>query len=91
VALRPVLYDGRSWGLLILEVQPEGAAARASLRVGDILVGVDSQRIESLDTLNDALDSGAPVVRLAFLRGDRAHVREAVTQIRTEAVGAEAA
>jgi serine protease Do len=92
VALRPVLYDGRSWGLLILEVQPEGAAKMASLRVGDILVGVDGRPMESLDTLNDALDSGAAMVRLAFLRGDRSHLREAVVQIRAEAVaGAEAA
>jgi serine protease Do len=92
VALRPVIYDGRRWGLLILEVQPEGAAAMASLRVGDILVGVDGQPIESLDDLNDALDSGAPAVRLAFLRGDRAHVREAVVQTRKAPVaGAEAA
>jgi serine protease Do len=81
VALRPVIYDGRRWGLLILEVQPEGAAAMASLRVGDILVGVDGRPLESLDSLNDALDSGAPTMRLAFLRGDRAHVREAVAQI----------
>jgi serine protease Do len=92
VALRPVIYDGRRWGLLILEVQPEGAAALASLRVGDILVAVDGQPIETLDILNDALDSGAPVVRLAFLRGDRTHVREAVVQIRSAPIaGAEAA
>lgn len=96
VALRPVMYDGQRLGLLILEVEPEGAAAMASLRIGDILVGVGGRSIESLDTLNDALDSGAPVVRLAFLRGDRAHVREAVAQIQTSSMaevgaGAEAA
>jgi serine protease Do len=92
VALRPVIYDGRRWGLLILEVQPEGAAAMASLRVGDILVGIDGQPMESLDNLNDALDSGAPAMRLAFLRGDRAHVREAVAQVRKAPIaGAEAA
>lgn len=92
VALRPVIYDGRSWGLLILEVQPEGAAAMASLRVGDILVGIDGRPVGSLDNLNDALDSGAAAVRLAFLRGDRAHVREAVVQIRKAPIaGAEAA
>jgi serine protease Do len=81
VALRPVAYDGRRWGLLILEVEPEGAAATASLRVGDILVGVDGRSLESMDTLHAALDSGQPVVRLAFLRGDRTQVREAVAQM----------
>jgi serine protease Do len=33
VALRPVLYDGRNLGLLILEVEQNGAAANASLRI----------------------------------------------------------
>jgi serine protease Do len=91
VALRPVAYDGRRWGLLILEVEREGSAAVASLRVGDILVGVDGRPLESMDTLHDALDSGGTVVRLAFLRGDRSHVREAVVQIRSRQAGAEAA
>jgi serine protease Do len=88
VALRPVAYDGRRWGLLILEVEKESAAATASLKVGDILIGVNGQRLESMDGLNDALDSGSPVVRLAFLRGDRSHVREATVQIRARAEAA---
>ncbi|HMC60061.1 MAG TPA: trypsin-like peptidase domain-containing protein, partial [Candidatus Solibacter sp.] len=44
VVLRPV-----SQGLLLLEVEPNGAAAAASLRAGDILLG-------SFDDLNDGLD-----------------------------------
>jgi serine protease Do len=88
VALRPVIYDGRNWGLLLVEVEPDSAAHTASLRVGDILVGIDGQPLKSMDGLNDALDSGSPVVRLAFLRGDRSHVREAVAQIRVRAEAA---
>jgi serine protease Do len=88
VALRPVAYDGRRWGLLILEVEKESAAATASLKVGDILVGINGQRLESMDSLNDALDSGSPVVRLTFLRGDRSHAREATVQIRARAEAA---
>jgi serine protease Do len=63
VTLRPVPP-----GLLILETDPAGAAAAASLRAGDILLG-------SLDSLNDALDSGREVIRLQFLRGGN-RVRE---------------
>jgi serine protease Do len=88
VALRPVAYDGQWWGLLLLEVEPGGAAAQASLRVGDILVGVDGRPLESLEALHDALDSGAAAVRLMFLRGDRNHVREAVAQLRARAEAA---
>jgi serine protease Do len=69
VTLRPMPR-----GLMILEVDPTGAAAASSLRVGDLLLG-------SFDELNDALDSGADVLRLQFLRGDRAHVREVSVRV----------
>ena len=49
---------------MVVEVDPEGAAAEASLRAGDILLG-------SFDALNEALDSGRDVLRLQFSRGDR--------------------
>ena len=88
VALRPVLYDGRNLGLLILEVEENGAAANASLRIGDILVGAGGKRLESMESLNDALDSGSPVVRLSFLRGERSQVREAVVQLHARAEAA---
>jgi serine protease Do len=94
VALRPVAYDGRRWGLLALEIEKEGAAALASLRVGDILVGASGRPLESIEGLHDAIDSaaapGGGPLRLAFLRGDRSHVRETVVQIRAGAA-AEAA
>jgi serine protease Do len=76
VTLRPV-----SFGLLILEVDPEGAAAAASLRAGDILLG-------SFDTLSEALDSGRDVLRLQFFRGDRSRVREAFVRLASQAVAA---
>ncbi len=76
VSLRPV-----SFGLLILEVDPDGAAAAASLRAGDILLG-------SFDTLSEALDSGRDVLRLQFFRGDRTRVREAFVRLASKAVAA---
>ena len=59
VTLRPVPA-----GLAILEVARDGAAARASLRAGDVLLC-------SADELADALESGEAVVRLRFVRGAR--------------------
>jgi len=76
VTLRPVPH-----GLLILEVRPDGAAAMASLRPGDVLVG-------SFDSLSEALDSGRDLVRLQFFRGDRSKVREAFVRLASKAVAA---
>jgi serine protease Do len=69
VSLRPV-----SFGLLILAVDADGAAAASSLRAGDILLG-------SFDALSEALDSGRDVIRLQFFRGDRSRVREAFVRL----------
>jgi serine protease Do len=69
VTLRPLQY-----GLMILDVDPQGAAAASSLRAGDILLC-------SFDELSDALDSAAEVVRLRFLRGDRRKVREVAVRL----------
>lgn len=95
VALRPVAYDGRHWGLVVLEVEKEGAAANASLHVGDILVGAGGRPLESMESLHDAIDAaaapGGGPLRLAFLRGERSHVRETVVQIRGSDVAGAAA
>jgi serine protease Do len=69
-------------GLLLIEVDPEGAAALASLKPGDIL-------LLSLDELHAALDRGQEVLRLRFLRGaanpsagrERLPVREASVRL----------
>ncbi len=76
VVLRPV-----DLGLLLLEVEPEGAAANAGLMAGDIL-------LTRYDALLGALDSDRPTLKLQFLRGDRKRVRETVVQLtaRLEAV-----
>ncbi|MGD0668648.1 MAG: trypsin-like peptidase domain-containing protein [Bryobacteraceae bacterium] len=72
VTLRPL-----SAGVLILDVEPEGAAAMASLRAGDLL-------LLSLDELYAALDSGEQALRLRFMRGapssGRLPVRETVVR-----------
>jgi S1-C subfamily serine protease len=69
VTLRPLPF-----GLMILEVEPGGAAAASSLCVGDVLLC-------SFDELGDALDSGDDVVRLRFLRGNREQVREVFVRV----------
>jgi serine protease Do len=68
-------------GLLILDVDPRGAAAAASLRPGDILLG-------SFEDLGEALASGQEVIRLRFLRGDQRRVREVFVRLAARAEAA---
>ncbi len=76
-------------GLLLLDVEPGGAAAAASLLRGDLLVGVDGHRLQSLDDLSDALDSGRQAIRVDFVRGARDSIRS--VSVRLAAAVAEAA
>ena len=76
ISLRPVHL-----GLLLMEVDPGGAAAAAGLRPGDVLLG-------GLENLHDALDGGAETIRLRFLRGDVRRVRETVARIAARAEAA---
>jgi serine protease Do len=71
VTLRPIRE-----GLLLLEVSPNSAAARASLLPGDILVGFDSP-----DDLHDAIERDDLLV-LNFTRGDRTAVRHVAIRLR---------
>ena len=80
IELRPVTAGGRL-GLLILGVEPGGPADAASLRTGDILVGVNGRPLASIDDLSDALDHGPATLRLQFVRGDPNRVRETVAQL----------
>jgi serine protease Do len=74
VTLRPEVH-----GLRILQMEPAGAAAVASLRVGDLLLG-------SFEELTAALDSGREVLPVRFLRENR--VREAYVRLGARAAAA---
>jgi C-terminal processing protease CtpA/Prc len=47
--------SGTGYAMMIVELADDGAAARADLRVGDVLVMVGAKRVESLEDVKDAL------------------------------------
>lgn len=73
---------GKAFGLVVLEVEPESPAARASLLPGDILLGTEERRFASLEDLARALQGSGPrVLRLEFLRGDYERIRRVTVQL----------
>jgi serine protease Do len=85
VTLRPVPITaaGRErLGLMILELAPAGAADRASLLPGDILIGAESRFFSALEDLEDALQGSAErVLRLQFVRGDPSKIRTVAVRL----------
>jgi S1-C subfamily serine protease len=69
-------------GVLLLEVAPDGAAGRASLRSGDIILALSDRAIETVDSLRKAiadLKHNSPW-RVTFLREGRRRVVSLVPQ-----------
>ncbi len=85
VTLRPIPITaaGRErLGLMILELVPDGAASRASLLPGDILVGAEGRFFSALEDLEDALQASSErVVRLQFLRADPSKIRTVAVRL----------
>jgi len=75
-------FRGKTLGLVILEVEPDSAAAQASLLPGDILLGTDEKRFATLEDLARALQGTGPrILQLEFLRGDYQRIRRVAVQL----------
>ena len=62
--------DGQSTGVLVVRVMEDSPAERAGLLVGDVLIAIDGQPIDSADRLLEALAAGAgPSSTVRVLRG----------------------
>ena len=85
VVIRPVQITVRGrarLGLAILEVGKDGAAERASLMPGDVLIGVEGSNLEAIEDFERALDgTGERVVRLQFVRGNPANIRTVAVRL----------
>ncbi|HMD98261.1 MAG TPA: trypsin-like peptidase domain-containing protein [Terriglobia bacterium] len=76
-------------GLAVLDVVAGSAAEFASLRAGDILVGIEGQDLHSLDDLEGALEGTEErLLRLQFVRGDPNKVRSVAIRLHCPQVAA---
>lgn len=83
VVVRPVAFGQSSVrrpGLLILELIANGAAERASLLPGDLLIAANGKPLTDPDELLAAIETNA-VLPLEFYRGDTTRVRRVTVQL----------
>jgi serine protease Do len=73
--ITPTLADGlhlpRRWGVMVVDVKPDGPTASAGLKIQDIVLFADDRRIETLPSLTSALylHRVDEVLKLEILRG----------------------
>jgi serine protease Do len=85
VAVHPVRLprvNGRAFGLVLLEVELGSPAAQASLMTGDILLGTEEKRFQSVDDLATSINGqDSRLLRFEFLRGDYSRVRRVTVRL----------
>jgi len=75
---------GKTFGLVVLEVEPDSPADLASLLPGDILLGAEEKSFTAIEDLAHALQGGGPrVLHVEFLRGDYSKIRRVAVQLGT--------
>jgi serine protease Do len=81
-AVRVRMRGAERLGLAVLDVVAGSAAEFASLRSGDILVGIEGRDLQSLDDLEQALEGTEErLLRLQFVRGDPSKVRSVAIRL----------
>ena len=70
--LAEALQLPQRWGVVVVDVTPDGPAAAAGLKIQDIILSADDRRIETLPSLSSALYLHRldQVVKLEVLRGN---------------------
>jgi serine protease Do len=87
IVVRPVRLRSAALGIMILELTPGGAAERASLLPGDILVAANDRPFRFIDDLQTAIEqSGESPLSLNFYRGGQDRIRNVVARLLPEQV-----
>jgi serine protease Do len=73
--LADALHLSQRWGVVVVDVKPDGPAAAAGLQIQDIILSADDRRIDTLPSLTAALYLHRldQVVKLDILRGSQKH------------------
>jgi PDZ domain len=79
--------DNTQYGMQITQVF-DGGARKASLRSGDIILGVGNARVQSFEALQAAL-AGAKEVEISFLNGGTRKVEKVPVQVVDNRIGVE--
>ena len=87
ITVRPVEFEGGKLGVMILELEPDSAAERASLLPGDILSAANGSELQSLDDLQAAIDDASgSVLKLQFRRGGQRALRQVAVRLEAERI-----
>ncbi len=74
----------KTFGLVVLEVEPGSPADLASLLPGDILLGAEEKSFTAIEDLALSLQGGGQrILRIEFLRGDYSKTRSVAVQLGT--------
>ena len=70
--LADALHLPQHWGVVVVDVTPDGPAGAAGLQINDIILSADDRRVETLPSLSSALYLHRldQVVKLEVLRGN---------------------
>jgi len=71
-------------GLLVLEIDPGGAASLASLHPGDVLTAAEGLSLEGAGDLAAAIEASTGLLRLEYRRGGQPNPREVVVALKPE-------
>lgn len=87
VVVRPVQTSKNAIGMMILELAAGGAAEKASLLPGDILVAAGDSRFRYIDDLQAAIDDApAGLLHLDFYRGGTNTLRHVTARVAAETI-----
>ena len=85
ITARPVRWRDSTVAMMLLELEANGAADRASLLAGDIIVSANGEHFHSADDLSRSISrSQDGLLKLEFYRGDHALLRQVSVRLERE-------
>ena len=64
------MASNSEWGMKVTQVAPAGAAAKANLRAGDIILTANGKRTQSFDDLTAALAGQNEPIDIVMINGE---------------------